>query len=140
MTPRAHTPVGDVLEAARARLAAVADVALSRLGTTADGATLLVLDGDRVRRPTSDGSHGAVTVPLHALVPLADAGDAGARLLAVGAAEALLEAALEALAPRGPWTAAYRSADVQLSVRRPSLRRPYGVATTAVSFRVPQTS
>lgn len=143
MRPIATTPIVDVLAEAEERLAVVADVVLSRLGTAADSETLLVLDGERARRAAPDGSHGDVVVPLHALMPVAQAEGvpaATARLVAVGAAEALLESALEALAPRGSWTSCRRSAEVQLSIRRPSLRRPYAVASTAVTFRVPHTS
>lgn len=139
MRPTAHTSIADVLDAIRERLEPVATVALQRTTAGPADALLLVADGERASREVSSSSHAGVLVPLHALVPLADGlTDRAARLLALGAAEALLESALEALAPRGVWTSATRSASVRLALSRPDLRAPCAIASTTVTFRVPQ--
>ncbi len=139
--PTAITMSADILEEARTRLEAVATTVLSRADPALDGTPFFILDSERLVRDVPDGSHAAVAVPLVAIAPVADGPNAVvARLLAGDAAEALVEAALEALAPRGgPWATARRTAAIRVSLTRPRLRRVCAVAATVITFRVPQT-
>lgn len=137
-----HTSTEDVLQAAKARLQGIAVVELTRLTRTVE-LDVLVLDWERARRPESSSSHGELTVPLHALVPLPFvAGYPTTELqeTALAAAEALWVAAATALAPRGAlWASARRAGAVQLALLRPFPTSPCACASAPVAFRVPQT-